>query len=204
MFKGGGEWWLECCACRIGSLAMPRLTCHFSPPLWTIWGEVTRLTTVVVVLVLVGDALHLWAVLTLVYLPMQRWGCCRRTFQCDRAGGLALLVIIQAILGAALLALDLNLWNPYFYSFLVPNSCGHMLVIGLTIKLGANDMFHLSTLSLIQVLTHPWILYIVGCLLQVCIHLLVAGKCWSVAWANLLVWVPGQSPGWCWCCWVFL
>ena len=52
-------------------------------------------------------------------------------------------------------------------------------------------------------MTCPWILCIAGCLTWFCICLLVVGICCSVAWANLLVWVPGQRLGWCWCFWFF-
>ena len=54
-----------------------------------------------------------------------------------------------------MLALDLNLWCPPFISFLTTNSCGPLLVIGLTTQLGTNDLFYLSILPLIQVLTRP-------------------------------------------------
>ena len=69
--------------------------------------------------------------------------------------------------------------------------------------MGGNGMFHSSKHTLRRVLTRPWILCITECPEWVCIRSLVTGIFCSVAWANLLVWVPSQRPVWCWWCWDF-
>ena len=87
-----------------------------------------------------------------------------------------------------------------FYYFLMPNGCGPLMGIGLTTQLGENDVFRLSTIPLHQVMTRPWILYIVGRLVRVSIFLSFSGRCCSVSLSNLLVWFPVQRPCWCWWC----
>ena len=104
----------------------------------------------------------------------------------------------QSIPLSDLLAIDLSLWYLPFYYLLIQNGCGTFLGIGLTTELGANNVLHMSKIPLHQVLTHPWILYIAGCPVQVHIRLSVAGICCSVAWANPIFWVIGKRLGWWW------
>ena len=142
--QGRGECQLKFCYCLIGITATPRLTCHFSPLIWKIWGGVQLVPAAVRMVARVGAALLSWNVLKLVCLPIRWWGCCCRTFRCDSAWGQAWWPLGLAILGAALSVQDLNLLCPLFCSSLIPNGCGPPLVIGLT-----------SNWGLMMCFTHP-------------------------------------------------